>query len=650
MRRTCAVALVASFALAFAGVARANFTAPTIVSLPEIYPYSYNFSPDVVEGNDGRLHAFWASDSWYGIAPTNVLHSYSDDGGRTWSASARVAIQEQDFWRQYEGPKSVVAPDGLIHVTYNYQNFWVRIGNSRYARSADNGLTWSNLHNWQWGGWNKNGNIALGPAGGVAIAWDWWTSGWMPQEAFLRTSADGGLTWSGNMGIRTPAMLITNRNVEARAFHIDPAGLMHVLLSVPGSQYNSAANTYAVSSDGGLTWQDRPLPAGFLAGGIYQYGGELLVAGSDQGRAAFIRSVDGGLSWEGPVVIAPSGHATQLVSDGAGTYHALAGNQHYLSRDRGATWSAPEYVAGGTIAKLLLTRSGQLLAIGTFGKEVGVVRYVPPDGVRAPQFLSLWEKGSFSYPFEVLGSGDVQVSLPAENVEVATPPAVTIGGQPVAATSTVAGDRIVVSVPVSVQQWTSGTLAMTVKKGTMKKIRAIRVRAEELTAQFAEATAVEDGARADASLRDLHLLDEELATVECEFTVSLLVGGSVAQFAKTAVSLYEDVTAVYSHFRADPRGGAELLILTDQAIAATRGEPLMLQVKVTGLREGQVASASAAGSFETIDALETNAVGTRKTDYHVFFPPTTPTGPQTVTFSVTVDGVTSSVPLTVDVR
>jgi hypothetical protein len=317
-------------------------------------------------------------------------------------------------------------------------------------------------------------------------------------------------------------MLISNRRAEAQSFLIDASGLMHLLLNVPGGSNNSSANTYLVSSDGGYNWQERiNLPVGFLMGGIYEYGNELLIPGSYNGYAAFVRSLDNGLTWEGPFNIAENGHVNQIVSDGENNYHAFFSDAYYSSTDRGATWSGPEYMGSGTMSKILLTRSGDLLAVGTYGNQVGLIKHEPGYEVQAPEYLSIWEKSSFIYSFEVKGNGEVQVSLPAEYIEVAVNPMVTLGDQQVPASASITDDRIIISFPISSLEWTSAGLPITVKKGIMKKVESTQAKIKALEVEFEDAAASENGERADQINRELHYLDNELFAIQNEFIVSL---------------------------------------------------------------------------------------------------------------------------------
>jgi hypothetical protein len=185
----------------------------------------------------------------------------------------------------------------------------------------------------------------------------------------------------------------------------------------------------------------------------------------------------------------------------------------------------------------------------------------------------------------------------------------------------------------------------------MKKVESTQAKIKALEVEFEDAAASENGERADQINRELHYLDNELFAIQNEFIVSLQGSGSAAASDRTDVSIYERLTSVYSHFKAKPKQqGVELLLLTDETISIAKGEPFMLDVKVTHLSQGQVASSLVAGNFGMLDVIETNSTGTHKTDFYIFYPPDIQATSETITISVTVDDSTSSVPIQVNLR
>jgi hypothetical protein len=148
----------------------------------------------------------------------------------------------------------------------------------------------------------------------------------------------------------------------------------------------------------------------------------------------------------------------------------------------------------------------------------------------------------------------------------------------------------------------------------------------------------------DAKRKDLQAM---LMSSEREFVVSVLANGEVKASDRTAVSIYEHLTSVYLHLKANPSkgAGADILLKSADSIAVDISQPFLLEVKVTHLKAGMTAEVSLAGNYATNDVIVTNAVGTHKSDFYLFYTPSFTGQSDEILVTVTIDGVATTVPV-----
>lgn len=659
----CLIAGVVGLLSTFAAVqpAEADWSPPTFISTEKQFDAQTQWLGDIAEGPDGSLHAAWGyydhTATWPGEARYGLRYSQSTDGGVTWSQAVTItwtSFVYSAFW----SPRLAVSDSGRIHLTYYYLNLY---GYSavNHAWSDDQGQTWTG-NTLQGGCFPWFPTPAVDGDGNVYAAWERWkcNRSTLPNTVFFSRSLDQGSTWE------PPAAVAEGGVMPGWILNADNANNLHLIFESPAPYYSPGYGQpyYARSQDRGVSWGITPVgPAGFVATGIFSSPGALLVPGYlSDGTDVFLRSTDAGSTWGNPLPITglPSSPSTigQIAVDAQGKYHTWKDQSYVTSSDGGQTWSDPDYMGNGSFGKMLVTSTGKILALGQFAclstdTCAGVVEYREPFGVDAPAFESYWEKASFRYPFSVRGTGVVMASFPAEAVEIAGNEAVLAGGTGVPASVTTEGDRVIVSFPVSSEEWVNCSVPIYVKKGAVEKRSAIKAEIARLEGAFLEAAEAGDGELAVKIEASRNTLQAELLSSAQDFIVSISSEGVVKATDKTQVSIYEHVTAVYVHLKAatDINGGSELILKTADSITVSTGEPFMMEVKVTNLRNGGTALVGSTGSFSTLDRMETNATGTHKTTFYLFYPPSTTVQSEVVSFHVEIDGVVTSVPITVKV-
>lgn len=663
-RTTCGRSISFVIALAavlvLSGAAWADWSAPTFFSTSKTYEYLSQSYPDVVEGPDGTLHAVWSvyerSSAPYPATQMLIGLKYarSADGGATWSAPVDLA-STSFMYSTYRGARILAGENGRLHVTYYYLNYY-GYSTVNYMRSDDNGQTWTT--NWlQSGCFPWFISPALDEEGNVFTAWERWkcNNSTLPSTVFVSRSLDNGTTWSGALGV-SPGGVIQVGYQLSPSLAADGSGGLHLVYENPADAYSPGygLSRYAVSRDHGQTWTSQTMHDGFGVTGIHAFGSTVLATGLHDGLDAFLRSGDGGVTWEGPLALPqlPGGWpVSQMAIDQAGAYHAWKDQSSIRSADAGQTWSSPDYMGNGIFSRIVPARNGDLFAVGQFPCNtgdscVGLVKYREPFGVDAPAFASYWEKASFTYAFSVRGTGTVRASFPRDAVALAPGTAVTVGDLTVPAEITVEGDRIVASFPAESADWTSCSLPISVTKGAMEKQGSVRRELARLDAEFRSAVEAEDAERAERIAATRRDLEAELTSAEREFVVSIAADGQEKASDRTAVSIYERLTSVYMHLKASAgTDGAELVLKTADTISVGVNQPFMLEVKVTHLKVGQPVSVSLSGGSSEIDAILSNAVGTHKSTYYLFYPPSFSGTNDDIQVSVTIDGVTAVVPL-----
>jgi hypothetical protein len=655
---------VLTIVLLLAGIAQADWNSPTFFSTAKQYDLLTQSAGDLVEGPDGTLHAVWTDYDrtldWPATAAIIAIrYSRSTDGGASWSPATTIT-STSFIYSYYGNPRITVSDAGRIHITYYYLNYY-GYSTVNYAKSNDRGQTWE-ITGLQNGCFPWYPSSTLDRDGNVYAAWELWKCNYsnLPYMVYFSRSLDQGNTWESPMSIAEGGVM------PGWILSSDASNNLHLIFESPGNYYSPGGGQpyYARSQDRGATWQitSTPVgPTGFVATGIFSSPSTLLIPGQLNGADVFIRSTDGGSNWSDARLITglptpPPGYnvpINQIAVDGQGKYHTWKDQSFVTSSDGGQTWSDPDYMGNGSFGKLVISRTGKIFALAGFACPnpsdscAGIVEYREPFGVDAPAFQSYWEKASFRYSFKVRGTGTVKVSFPKDAVALTTGTVVTVGNQTVPAMITVEGDRAIASFPVEGTDWISCSLPIIVTKGSMGKWAAIKQQLVQLNADFraaAEAGNADTAVQTDAKRRDLQA---KLLSSEREFVVSLLLNGVEKASDRTAVLIYEQLTSVSVHLKADPskKTGVELLLKTADSIAVDVSQPFLLEVKVTHLKAGKKASVTLAGNYSTNDVIVTNAVGTHKSDCYLFYSPSYPGKSDEILINVTVDGVTTTVPI-----
>ncbi|HWR98166.1 MAG TPA: exo-alpha-sialidase [Candidatus Methanoperedens sp.] len=632
-----------------ASAALAEWSEPTIIK-----PGAYGWFADISHDASGKLHAAWMGRSGPWPYTVDIQYSQSADNGLTWSEPAHLSSSPSQFVRAEE-PKVMATSDGVVHLAYYRLNYYVYYSEMYYARSTDNGATWS-VRTMQTGRAPLMPTITADPRDERNLFMAWQNQRSPATTIEFASSTDGGLTWTA------PRVLMAGGfsrfgPVSVQAMTMDADGTLYLSAKTNVSgPYASHMDTLFASTNAGATWNAVAIQPGFTISSVYRLGPEIVLTGSYQGANAFMRKPAGG-SFEGPFPIgALDGTLTSMARVGEGAYMAWgfqwSGQHSVRSTDGGITWGEPENMSAGALSKMIAAPSGDVLVIGSFADSPGVIRWEQSSGVDAPEFVSLWEKADFTYSFSVLGTGEVVASFPSPDVAIAPAAEVAVGNVRVPATVTVEDGRVVARFPIDAAEWTTCSIPISLVKGNVNRLQGTGNAIADLATRLEEATGGEDGELIATLAFDLEDLRAGQYTRETQFEVSLVAGGQTAAADATRALIWESATAVYAHLKSNPPNvaGAKLIFLTDDAISVGLWEPLKVEVKITHLTEGQQALVELVGGFQTIEFPEAAATGTHQSSFTLFYPPSFTAGSDTILVRTTVDGVTTEVPILVEVR
>jgi len=189
---------------------------------------SYNqYKPAIAIDNSDNIHILWrgTSDTYY-----QIRYIKSTDKGNTWSSP--IDITSGNYLQLY--PAIVIDKAGNIHVVWDGRSplspTYYQI---RYAKSIDNGNTWSSPIDITSGNYYQYyPAIATDSFNNIHIVWEG-ESSLSPNYYQIRyaKSTDGGNTWSNPINISNE-----NYHQELSKIAIDSANNIHILWDGESSQ------------------------------------------------------------------------------------------------------------------------------------------------------------------------------------------------------------------------------------------------------------------------------------------------------------------------------------------------------------------------------------------------------------------------------
>ncbi len=233
---------------------------------------SFHSDPAVAWTPDGTA---WAATLGIGGPSVKVQMYKSTDRGATWSFVATVSTgNNNDKELIWIDTHDTSPHKGNIYVAWDVVG-----GGMRFARSTDNGVTWSSVTTLSADA-AIGAHLASGPSGELYVAWPDVGS----RQIQIRKSTDGGATFGT---VRTIATTNDAYEVSVPAM-CGRKVLIYVTIGVDRSGGANNGHAYAV-------WDDRN-------GAAADPGCNGLTSPSN-GNVYFSRSTDGGTTWPPPTVI-----------------------------------------------------------------------------------------------------------------------------------------------------------------------------------------------------------------------------------------------------------------------------------------------------------------------------------------------------------
>jgi len=311
---------------------------------------------------------------WYDSRDGNeeIFYKRSTDGGATWEVDRKLTTKALG---NSDNP-SIAVSGNTVHVVW-YDN---RDGNPEiyYKRSTDGGNTWgADTRLTNAAGNSYTPSIAVS-GDTVHVVWHDNRDG--NEEIYYRRSIDGGTTWG-------PDTRLTNTGVDAALASIAVFGNnVHVVWQDLRWGSGNWEIYYIRSTDGGLTWDPETrltnAPSVSERASMAVSGNNIHVVWQDgrngNKRIYYIRSTDGGTTWgadtrivDSPELserpsIAVSGNNVHVAwQDNRGQYYPIWEIYYKLSADGGTTW--------GTDTRLSHTPdSSEIPVIAVSGNNVHV--------------------------------------------------------------------------------------------------------------------------------------------------------------------------------------------------------------------------------------------------------------------------------------
>ncbi len=191
--------------------------------------------PSILQTGDGRLWAVWSSDR---SGARDLWYQTSSDGGSTWSPDTQLTTDPG--WDSF--PDLTQTADGTLWVVWTSD----RTGKQIWCKtSQDGGATWSAETQLTTGEGENTEPAILQTSDGRL--WLVWMSGpWGGATIWLKTSSDGGVTWSAETQL-------TGTVFGSPAIAQAADGKVWVLWGVSGGGFGISGKS---SSDGGVTWSE----------------------------------------------------------------------------------------------------------------------------------------------------------------------------------------------------------------------------------------------------------------------------------------------------------------------------------------------------------------------------------------------------------
>ncbi len=283
-------------------------------------------SPVLALGGN-TIHATWWDDD-AGTYPGEVRYKRSLDEGKTWGDPHTFTTQN------YHGQRIVALGDTVIAFWNEYAGYmegarWV--GTMFCSRSTDGGITWSEGQPLSALG-TYEGPIAYASEGHAVVAWLAPADGG-GSSAKLLLSDDAGASWEGNgdsdgdglidpIDVPLPGPSYPNVDVVIAG----PVIVVGVLIQ----SWGEAGKIYCVRSDDwGQTWSTKEiyvndsgpnthpmqLRLGAFGSSITAYWGTTFGSGIYAGMKWVATSLDSGLTWSDPILVAQSDDSAPIHGD-----------------------------------------------------------------------------------------------------------------------------------------------------------------------------------------------------------------------------------------------------------------------------------------------------------------------------------------------
>lgn len=309
-------------------------------------------APDLAIDGEGRLYAIYATASQKEISVISSL-----DGGSAWSSPSPVAATI-DSEINLGFPRLVADAAGRLHAIWGELQApggypWVRL---LYARSLDNGITWS-LPIELADGHQGEPNLAVFGDSVHAV----WNGDAGYKGRYYRVSHDGGVTWSERVTLPLP---ITSGGLQgAPAIVIDSTGTVHIL-------YTDSPRLYYVSQQDGVWSREVQIAGPENTGSVNEINYPMLaLTEGNQLHTSYTRDAQAVYYQQRPID-APFQAATVLPelatpAPAATDTPTLVGEEPASAPTRGALETLPSSSSSGTSAIVLAVLPVLVLVTGT---------------------------------------------------------------------------------------------------------------------------------------------------------------------------------------------------------------------------------------------------------------------------------------------